>query len=114
MGYANKGAARGCVGSGVRSVSWLRRGVARGAASPPSVTDDVAADPLAADTPRPRRAAPGSGGEAEAETAQPTGAGEPEKADGEDTETAESLSFADLLNQLEDMARHSKFSRGKV
>ena len=75
--------------------------------------DDVAADPLAADTPRPRRAAPGGGGEAEAETAQPTGAGEPEKADGEDTETAESLSFADLLNQLEDMARHSKYSRGK-
>ena len=65
--------------------------------------DDVASDPLTADTPRPRRAGPG-GGAAEAETAQTAGAAEP-KADGEDTESAESLSFADLLNQLEDMAR---------
>ena len=160
-------------GRRVGSAAFLSCGGAlRGAASPPSVFDDVAADPLAADTPRPRRAAPGSGGEAEAETAQPTGAGEvgdmrlpshtrparrcrrpliltshptltlalacnpdhpppsltlpplspsasprsrPRRpTHGEDTETAESLSFADLLNQLEDMARHSKYSRGRV
>ena len=64
-------------GRRVGSAAFLSFGGAlRGAASPPSVFDDVAADPLAADTPRPRRAAPGSGGEAEAETAQPTGAGE--------------------------------------
>ena len=44
---------------------------------------------------------------------RPHPATQPEKTDGEETENAESLSFEDLLQQLEDMARHSKYSRGQ-
>ena len=44
---------------------------------------------------------------------RPHPATQPDKTDGEETENAESLSFEDLLQQLEDMARHSKYSRGQ-